>query len=121
MIAFHQDLFKSVILYFGVLTLWGLFLFIRGQAPSGSYLGALIIGVGLAVVQGLSGVLIVLTTSHHPKEGLHWLYGFVIVLILPVIYGAWAQRSNDRRASLYYALGCALILVIALVRSQNTG
>lgn len=123
MILFHQDLFNSVVLYFVVLALWGLFLFIRGQAPSGSYLAALIIGVGLIAVQGLSGVLIVVTSAgkHHPKDGLHWLYGFVLLLTIPVIYGAWAQRANDRRASLLYAGGCALILIIALVRSRATG
>ena len=120
MITFHQDLFRSLVLYFAVLALWGLFLFIRGQAPSGSYLAALIIGVGLAAVQGLSGILLV-STGHHPKDALHWLYGFVVVLTLPVIYGAWAQKANDRRASLYYALGCILIVVIAVVRSQGTG
>lgn len=123
MITFHQDLFTSIILYFVVLMVWGAFLFLRGQPPSGSYLGALIIGVGLLCVQGLSGVLIILTTGghHHPKSALHWLYGFVVILTIPVIYGAWAQGSGDRRTSLLYASGCLLILIIALVRSSSTG
>jgi hypothetical protein len=120
-ILFHQDLFRSLVLYFGALALWGLYLWLRGKPPSGSYLGALILGVGLAAVQGLSGLLIVATTSHHPKDGLHWLYGFVVLLTLPVIYGAWAQHVNDRRASLFYGLGCAFIVVIAVVRSSGTG
>lgn len=121
MTSFHQDLFSSLVLYFIALTAWGLFLYFRGQGPNGSYNGALVIGVGLAVVQALSGLLLV-ATGHHPKDGLHWLYGFVVVLTLPVVYRAWVQKSsNDKRASLFYALACALVVVIALVRSKATG
>ncbi|HEV3312661.1 MAG TPA: hypothetical protein VG815_19280 [Chloroflexota bacterium] len=120
MTAFHQDLFRSLVLYFIALGLWGLYHYFRGEAPSGSYLGALVLGVGLTLAQGFSGLLLV-ATNHHPKDGLHWLYGVVAVLTLPFVYSAFAHKENSSRASLYYALGCAFVVLIALVRSQGTG
>lgn len=121
MTAFHQDLFRSVVLYFAALAVWGFYLWWRRNGANGSYLAALIIGEGLAIVQGLSGLLLV-ATNHHPKDGLHWLYGFVIILTLPVVYGAWAQNlADDRKSALFYGLGCSLIVVIAVVRSAQTG
>ena len=119
-VVFHKDLFTSVVLFFIVCAVWGLFLFARSQAPSGSYLGALIIGEGLIILQGLSGLVLV-ATGYKPHDGLHWLYGIVLLFTLPVIYGAWAQKRSDRMAALYYALGCILIVLIAAVRSSGTG
>jgi len=119
-VVFHKDLFASIVIFFVVCALWGLFLTIRGQPPSGSYLGALVIGVGLIAIQALSG-LVLIVTGYAPHEPLHWLYGFVLLFTIPVAYGAWAQRNNDRWASFFYALGCILIVVIAVVRSKATG
>lgn len=119
-VVFHKDLFTSVVIFFVVCALWGLFQFFRGQPPSGSYLGALIIGIGLLAVQGISGLILV-GAGYQPRDWTHWLYGFVLLFTIPFIYATWAQRTADRRAALYYALGCVLIVVIALVRQTMTG
>ena len=121
MTVFHQDLFRSLVLYFAVLAAWGLFLWFRNQGPNGSYYGAMLIGEGIIIVQALSGLLLV-ATGHHPSDGLHWLYGGVVLLTLPVVHLVWAQKAGgSRNASVLYAAGCAFVLIVALVRSQSTG
>lgn len=119
MIQLHQGLFNSIVLYFIVLALWGLYQWLRGYQPSGSYLAALIIGEGLMIVQAISGLLLV-AMGKHPHQGLHWLYGAVLLLTLPVAYTFGGQR-RDRLSTLYYGLGCALVVVVALVRTKATG
>lgn len=102
------------------MALWGFFQWFRGEQPSGSYLAALIIGEALIIVQALSGLLLV-AAGHHPRDGLHWLYGVILVLTLPVVSSAWAQKATDRRAALYYGLACTLIVIVAVVRASGTG
>lgn len=147
MISVHRSLFTAVVLYFAVLTLWGFYLWIRKQGPTPSYRGSVVLGEGLIVLQCLVGALL-LATGKRPNEGfLHLLYGFVLLVALPVAYGFVRQTTTflptrsgrtdakidtagrqppspgieGRQASLYYALAAALIFVIALFRSSSTG
>ncbi|HZT96940.1 MAG TPA: hypothetical protein VFB34_08895 [Chloroflexota bacterium] len=116
----HQALFTSVVIYYAVLTLWGAFMYVRGSEPSGSYLGAAILGEALVVVQAATGLLL-LASGHHPKtEALHFLYGAVILLAVPFVYLTVGQR-RDRNASGFFALACLLIVIIALFRAKATG
>jgi heme A synthase len=117
----HQFLFVPVVLYFAVMTILGAFWFFRSSAPMGSYLPALIIGEGLIVVDAIVGAL-VFASGKHPHDALHWLYGGLLILALPVAYGLASQREEqDRMVVGYYALACLLIVVIAVVRSAPTG
>ena len=121
-VVFHKDLATSIIIFFVVCAAWGIFLWARGQAPSGSYLGALAIGVGLIALQGLAGIVLVVTgyAPHGNQPFMHWVYGFVLLFTIPFVYGAWTQRRNDRVSSLLYALGCVLIVLIAFFRMKYT-
>jgi CDP-diglyceride synthetase len=121
LVAFHKDLFNSVALFFVAMTAWGLYLSLRGQGPTGSFLGALILGEGLVLVQAVSGLLLV-ATGHHPESVLHWLYGAIIILTLPTLFLVTSSRQQTPRTlSLYYGLGCFFLVVVALVRAQGTG
>ena len=51
---------NMIAIYALVMGLWGLFNFIRKQAPDGSYNAALAIAVGLFVLEGVVGVFLVL-------------------------------------------------------------
>jgi hypothetical protein len=119
--AFHSDLFRSVLTFFVVLAIWGFVLFFMGRPPAGSYLGALIIGEGLVVVQALTGLLLI-AGGHHPEKGLHWLYGAIVLATLPACYGITGQREvSGRMLSLYYGIACAFVVLIAGARSYSTG
>ncbi len=54
----HDRLSVTVMLFMAAAGLWGLFLYLRGNAMTGSFAGALVIGEALVIVQVLAGVLL---------------------------------------------------------------
>jgi heme A synthase len=119
-VRIHQFIFLPVVLYFAILALLGIFWFFRGEPPNGSYLGALVIGEGLIVVQAIVGLL-VFASGKHPHDGLHWLYGAVLLLALPIAYFLGNQREEqDRVVTGYFAIACALMVGLAF-RAYATG
>lgn len=108
----HQGFFRVVLIYAIAMSLWGLFLWVRGSNPTGSYLGALVIAEVVAVVQGLIG-LVLLVQGHRPHDNLHFLYGIVAVVALPAAY-SFSDRGTTRRDSLVFALGTLFLVGIAL-------
>jgi hypothetical protein len=117
-VSLHQGFFTVVVVYAVIVTLWGALLFLRGSGPTGSYLGSLVIMEGIALFQGLVG-LILLATGHRPDDNLHYFYGIAIVLALPVAY-TYARLGGDRRASGIYALAGVILVALAL-RASVTG
>ncbi len=116
----HQGFFTVVVIYSIVVALWGFVLYLRGSNPSGSFLGALAIVEGVIVLQALIGLALIVT-NHRPEDALHWLYGFVAIVALPVAYlSPWTDGGRDRRDSLVFALALLLIVGIAL-RASATG
>ncbi|MGH2444200.1 MAG: hypothetical protein ACRDFX_13675 [Chloroflexota bacterium] len=113
----HSGFFTVVVIYAVLMALWGLLLFLRGSNPSGGYLGSLILAEGVTVVQGIIG-LVLLITGHRPHDSLHYLYGVLAVLVIPSAYFLSAG-GRERRDSLYFALA-ALFLVIIAVRASTT-
>ncbi len=118
MIELHRVFFTAVVVYFAVMLLLFAVSWLRGQGPSGSALGALIIGEALLLLQSIVG-LVLIAIGKRPDSALHWLYGAVLVLSVPVAYVFSAQRE-DRQVSLFYGLACLLIVALA-VRAAMTG
>ncbi len=87
---------------------WGLFNFLRRQPPDGNYNGALAIGVGLFILQGIVGMVLVLAGLQPARGWLHLLYGISIVLTIPGIF-AITRGSNTVRESMLYGLGMIFI------------
>ncbi len=119
MIHVHQALFTSVVIYFVVVALWGAVNFLRSIPPPGSFVGAVILGEVLIVVQAASG-LFLLASGKHPSDNLHYLYALLILLAMPFAYLTAGQRQ-DRNGSGFYALAAALIVILAVVRATKTG
>ncbi len=115
-LSLHGALARSLILYLAVVGIWGLANGVRGKRPSGSFVGALVVGVVATVVQGAFGVLTYFRAG--PREPLHVLYGFALVLALPMAW-TYARSHDDPRASLF--LGLATLFASGLaIRGLTT-
>ena len=111
LIDVHKILSNMIAIYALVMGIWGLFNFIRKQAPDGSYNAGLAIAVGLFVLEGIVGVFLVLA-GYQPARGLHFLYGVTIVITIPAIF-AFTRGSNTVRESLFYGIAMLFIWGLA--------
>lgn len=117
-LTLHRGFATVVLIYSATLALWGLFQYLRGANPSGGYLGALIIDEGVMVFQGLVG-LALLIGGHRPQDILHYVYGIVAVLTLPIAY-TYSNRGHSRRDSLIFGIATLFLVGIA-IRGTMTG
>jgi hypothetical protein len=86
--------------------------YLRRQPPDANYNGALAIGVGLFVLEGIIGVILLLM-GLQPARGLHFLYGVTIIITIPGIF-AITRGSNTVRESMLY--GAAMIFIWGLAQ-----
>jgi hypothetical protein len=114
---FHNSLSTTMVLFMLACGLWGIVGAFRGGL-SGSLSGALMIGQGLVLVQGLLGVVLYLAGAR-PANGLHWLYGASAAVTLPGVYSFVRHRSG-RLQSLYLGFGALFIFGLA-IRGITTG
>jgi hypothetical protein len=114
----HDRLSVTVMLFMAAIGAWGLFAYLRGQAVSGSYAGALAIGEALVIAQVAAGV-IVLAAGARPPSATHYLYGITAVLVLPFAW-SYLRARNQRQALLIYSLIALFIFGLA-VRGMTTG
>jgi hypothetical protein len=107
----HNSLATTMILFMVVCGLWGL-VSAFGGGVSGSYAGALVLGEGLILAQGVLGILAYLT-GLRPAQGLHFLYGVTAALTLPGIYSYVRNRPNQVQA-LWFGGGALFIVGLAI-------
>ena len=106
-----------LVLYYAILGVWGVLLAIRKAGLSPSYRGALVIGVGLGVVQAIIGVTLVLG-GFRPEDNLHFLYGASVILTLPLVM----SYIVDKKVSRPLAFGLASLFMAGLaIRAITTG
>lgn len=114
----HRDFAQVVIVYSGLLGLWGLLLWLMGRNPSAGLLGALVLDEGVVIVQAIFG-LILLGQGHRPHDLLHLLYGLVSLLTIPFAY-SMSAHGTQRRDSLIFGLAGLFLAGIA-IRAVTTG
>jgi hypothetical protein len=116
-LSIHGRLALVLVLYFTAVGLWGIWLGIRNVAPSSSFLGALVIAEIAATIQGAFGLLTLLFLRG-PAEGLHVLYGFALVLAMPLA-ATFTEGRTARGRSM--ALGLAALFTAGLaIRGVTT-
>jgi hypothetical protein len=115
----HARLLTTILLFFGVLSIWGLVNYLRGQAISGSYKGALAIGELLMLAEFILGVLLLLGGAQPYRLSIHVLYGIVAIIMLPGTF-AYTRGRDDRWEQLIYVTVCLFLCGIAL-RALSTG
>src|SRR5205814_10567605 len=97
MVEIHQLLSNMIGLYSLLLGGWSLINYLRRRPPDGSFNGALATAVGLYALEGLQGVVLVLT-GLMPPRWVHFLYGLTIMRTAPAIF-AFTRASHTPRGS----------------------
>ena len=115
----HARLVVTILLFFGILSIWGVFSYLRGKSISGSYKGALAIGELLMLAQFVIGVLLMLGGAQPFRPGIHILYGVVAIIGLPATF-AYTRGRDERWELLIYVAVCLFLCGIAL-RALGTG
>ncbi len=103
---------------------WGLILFFMKKTINRPWRIALIITAVVSVLQALFGITLVLM-GQKPGSGtglyyLHYVYGAIVALAIPVAITYATGGKNQRRDILIYSIA-ALILVAAALRALTTG
>ena len=115
---FHDRLATTIVMFFLVAGVWGLFEFSRGGQLGGNLAGAFIIGQVLVVLQGVLGMVLFLF-GDRPDDLVHLLYGFTAALVLPFAWSYFRDRA-PRQGLLIYSL-IALFIVGLAIRGMTTG
>ena len=114
--SFHERLAFELLAVQVALGVWALVLGLL-RLPTGRLMAyALIIDEGLIIVQSLIGAML-FAAGRHPQL-IHFLYGGLLIGLLPVIYPL-SRRNPDRSG---YWLGLTLLFMAGLiVRAWMTG
>lgn len=104
--------------------IWGLILFFTKRSASQAWRISLYIAAGLGALQALLGIILVLL-GLRPGSGtglyyLHYVYGAIVVLAIPIAVTYASNGKNPRRDILIFSIA-ALILAAAGVRAFMTG
>lgn len=112
----HSLLSNTIWLFFLLLGVWGLFRALRKQGVDGSYLGAVVIGQGVYILQGLLGGILwiggLLPGVARPL--MHILYGTFALLFLPFVYFVWLKGDDTNRGQWVLGLTSLFLFGIAL-------
>lgn len=120
-VLIHNQLSQTIWIFFLLLGVWGLYRAIRGQSVDGSYLGALVIGQILYVVQGVLGGVLWLNGNMAVVERpfMHVLYGSFALVFLPFVFMVWLRGDDSNRGQWVLAFTVLFLFGIAL-RAAST-
>jgi hypothetical protein len=99
----HEGLANAATLFTLILALWGFVRYARGLGVDGSYLGAVVVGEFLIVVDALLGILLYAGGGRPERAGIHILYGIVAVISFPAFF-AYTRGRDSRLEMLLWAL-----------------
>jgi len=109
-LGLHKQLATVLVLYYTAVGLWGVGLGVRNTGPTPAYRGSIVIAVVAAVAQGVLGIL-TFVFVRQPGESLHILYGFALVLALPLASSMLRERTPRGQS---VALGLAALFAAGL-------
>lgn len=115
----HQRFGVALLIYAGALGVWGTFSYVRHKQVTGGFRSSYILMAGLAAVQGLLGLIALLTGAGHLEDLLHIVYGIFGVLFLPAMYFYSSRRDDAREAA--FLTAASWIVMVAFIRGFMTG
>jgi heme A synthase len=111
-------LFRTGLLITIFIGIWGLYSYFRKMPSSGAFRATLVLTEVLFIVQGVVGVLM-FASGRHPHDNLHWLYGVLLVIILPIA-ASYTSGRDPRREPLVYGIAGFFMAGLA-IRALTTG
>lgn len=114
--SFHQALFYPLVLDQVALGIWGLVLGLVRRPVGSALVSALIVDEALIALEAVLGGVLLL--QGHGPQRLHFLYGGLLLGLLPVVYPLSNRRPE--RSGLW--LGLTLLFMAGLmIRAYTTG
>ncbi len=98
----HDRLATTMIWFALFMGIWGMWRYVRGFGLDANFLGAVVIGEVLILVQGALGVVLFLE-GMRPDRMVHILYGIAAAIAFPATY-AYTHGDTDRRVMLIWGL-----------------
>jgi len=114
----HQRLAIAAILITLIIGIWGVVTFLRKREATSGYRSTLVMTEVLFIAQGLVGALLFVAGNKRPHDGLHILYGVLLVIALPIAASYTSNRA--RREPLVYGV-VGLFMVGLSIRAITTG
>ena len=114
----HNGLFRAGLLITVIIGIWGLVMYFRKLPSSGGFRSTLVLTEMLFILQGLVGVGMFLG-GRRPHDPLHWLYGVLLVLLLPIA-ATYTSGRGPRREVLVYGIA-GLFMAGLTIRALTTG
>jgi len=116
--AVHGIISNTVVLFFFALGIWGVYRAFRKYTVDGSYMGALVIGETLFVLQAVLGAVLFISGAR-PGRIVHFIYGSFVLVALPGLF-AYLKGDDSNQAQLYYGLAAIFLFGVAF-RAIGTG
>ena len=115
----HINIATAVLLFNGVVGLWGVIRFMRGLAIDGNYWGAVALSPILGLLQMVLGLILVANGLNANVRFVHYLYGALVILAAPACF-AYLRGRDDRGAQMIF--GLVLLLNTGFgIRAYTTG
>ena len=114
----HATLSRTALFFTGAMGAWSLWLVARNRGLDGRFMGALVIGETLMVLQIVLGLALSLERGWDAVRYLHVLYGVLAALMWPFVY-TFAPRDGSRREAVMFS-ATTFFLFLLLVRAVTT-
>jgi heme A synthase len=114
----HERLAVSASFFTFAMALWAFLLFLRGRGLSSGYMGAVVVGEALLIVEALLGAWRWIAGGVDPERWVHILYGVLAALIWPFVF-TYTREADGRVESLLFG-AASLFLWGLVVRAMST-
>jgi len=114
----HTNLAIVIIAAGAVCAIWGFGLWLLHRGMNSAFRVALMVTGALGFAQGVLGGILLLN-GDRPPDQLHYVYGAIVILALPVAV-SYSTGKNVRRDLLWFSIA-ALIIMAAALRAWMTG
>lgn len=100
--------------------IWGFILWFRKSQMVKPWRISMGITICLGLVQAILG-LIMLTDGRTPGDNMHYLYGGLVALALPLVWQLFTTNGKDPRRDLLIYSGVAVLVAGLAIRAWTTG
>jgi heme A synthase len=115
----HFYLAPLILLSGGLGTVWGIVLLIRKRGSDRVMRWLMYVTAGLGVLQALVGGVLFLFFGARPADQLHYVYGLIVLVLIPVAF-VYADNKSARRDLIVYTIAIFFVTAAA-VRALMTG